>query len=468
MAREKGSMVLPSNIELGTDAPLDARTVVETKADLTVAANFEHPYEGLPVYVAAEKKYYVLTALPVTSAANWKALEGGGGGTPEWDDILNKPDDLVEDADYVHTDNNYTNADKAKLDTVNTTLDVNVTQHTSAYETVDASFTNGSDTVDIYYARNPEEGEIMMGSLSLNVNGDDSFPIATKWDISLLEDGKQDKLTAGQNISIVKDTQTGETTISATGGGGTERRFQITFESTSHDDGVTFFENAALDGATYQDLYDAVKAGENVILELTTEMTATVELRLTLRQGMDKIEDSALGFHSAYNWLAGDICESFQATFNYYETTVTGTQFANAYDLRLYAEQLIGNIEKVPLSEVKSWFPPDPDTEVACYGSQSDKTSGYIKLYADAAMTERMHVNRLSSESYNGKALRLFIDGTEAELENVPTLIAMGPMQFNYYTFSGKWNGENRTFRIGAADEIPSGSGSFFTGIVMN
>lgn len=217
MAREKGSMVLPSNIELGTDAPLDARTVVETKADLTVAANFEHPYEGLPVYVAAEKKYYVLTALPVTSAANWKALEGGGGGTPEWDDILNKPDDLVEDADYVHTDNNYTNADKAKLDTVNTTLDVNVTQHTSAYETVDASFTNGSDTVDIYYARNPEEGEIMMGSLSLNVNGDDSFPIATKWDISLLEDGKQDKLTAGQNISIVKDTQTGETVISATG-----------------------------------------------------------------------------------------------------------------------------------------------------------------------------------------------------------------------------------------------------------
>ena len=33
------------------------------------------------------------------------------------DFIKNKPQDLVQDANYVHTDNNYSNAEKAKFDT---------------------------------------------------------------------------------------------------------------------------------------------------------------------------------------------------------------------------------------------------------------------------------------------------------------------------------------------------------------
>lgn len=42
------------------------------------------------------------------------------------DFIKNKPQNLVQDANYVHTDNNFTNADKSKLDNVQAGADVNV------------------------------------------------------------------------------------------------------------------------------------------------------------------------------------------------------------------------------------------------------------------------------------------------------------------------------------------------------
>jgi len=42
------------------------------------------------------------------------------------DYIKNKPQNLVQDADYVHTDNNFTNADKNKLDNIQSGAEVNV------------------------------------------------------------------------------------------------------------------------------------------------------------------------------------------------------------------------------------------------------------------------------------------------------------------------------------------------------
>ena len=40
---------------------------------------------------------------------------GGGGGSVSWSDVMGKPADLVRDASYQHTDNNYTNLEKQKL-----------------------------------------------------------------------------------------------------------------------------------------------------------------------------------------------------------------------------------------------------------------------------------------------------------------------------------------------------------------
>lgn len=57
-------------------------------------------------------------------------IDVGGGGSTSWDSITGKPTDLVQDAAYVHTDNNFTNADKAKVDNAASTSDLNAKQDT--------------------------------------------------------------------------------------------------------------------------------------------------------------------------------------------------------------------------------------------------------------------------------------------------------------------------------------------------
>jgi len=51
--------------------------------------------------------------------ADWNATSGDA-------EILNKPENLVQDPNYVHTDNNFTNADKSKLDGIEAGAEVNV------------------------------------------------------------------------------------------------------------------------------------------------------------------------------------------------------------------------------------------------------------------------------------------------------------------------------------------------------
>lgn len=50
----------------------------------------------------------------------------------EWSNVLNKPTDLVEDASYVHTDNNYTTTEKNKLAGIASGAEVNVNADWSA------------------------------------------------------------------------------------------------------------------------------------------------------------------------------------------------------------------------------------------------------------------------------------------------------------------------------------------------
>ena len=77
MARQKGTLKLPSNIELEASAPLDARELVNTVADLTASGSFPYPYVGMTVTVKATGDKYVLMGDDPTVSANWK-LSGGG------------------------------------------------------------------------------------------------------------------------------------------------------------------------------------------------------------------------------------------------------------------------------------------------------------------------------------------------------------------------------------------------------
>ena len=87
MARKKPVISFSASLEVEAAAPLDARTVVPTKADLTTASNFPYAYAGLTVYVEEEQKNYTLTADDVTVLANWKEV-GSGSGSGGQDNVI--------------------------------------------------------------------------------------------------------------------------------------------------------------------------------------------------------------------------------------------------------------------------------------------------------------------------------------------------------------------------------------------
>ena len=77
MARQKGANNFAGTLEVLAAAPLDARSIVPTKADLTASANFPYPYVGMEVYVTAENKKYRLTANDPTILSNWEEVGSG-------------------------------------------------------------------------------------------------------------------------------------------------------------------------------------------------------------------------------------------------------------------------------------------------------------------------------------------------------------------------------------------------------
>lgn len=80
MARREGTLKLSSNIEPRAAAPLDARTIVPTLAELTASGTFSYPYVGMIVSVQSEGKAYMLTASDTTVLANWTEIGSGNSG----------------------------------------------------------------------------------------------------------------------------------------------------------------------------------------------------------------------------------------------------------------------------------------------------------------------------------------------------------------------------------------------------
>ena len=78
MARAKGTLKLSSNVEPQVGAPLDARSIVPTEADLYAAGSFDYSYVGMIVSVQATGDVYILKAKPTTVEGNWDKVAGGG------------------------------------------------------------------------------------------------------------------------------------------------------------------------------------------------------------------------------------------------------------------------------------------------------------------------------------------------------------------------------------------------------
>ena len=83
MARTRGSARLAASLEVEAGAPLDARTVVPTRADLLRDDTFPYKYIGMIVSVQSEGKAYILNGTDPTVEANWTPVGSGEGGDIE-------------------------------------------------------------------------------------------------------------------------------------------------------------------------------------------------------------------------------------------------------------------------------------------------------------------------------------------------------------------------------------------------
>ena len=128
-------MTFSGSLEPLVQKPLDGRRKVNLVSDLTAAASFPYIFSGLDVYCEENQKWYTFLGGDQTDINNWRMEGSGGGGSTDWSDITNKPTDLVQDAAYQHTDNNYTTSDKDKLASLENYDDTALTARVTANET---------------------------------------------------------------------------------------------------------------------------------------------------------------------------------------------------------------------------------------------------------------------------------------------------------------------------------------------
>lgn len=86
MSRQIGTLKISSNMEPRMGAPLDARSIVPLKTDLTASGTFEYSYVGMIVAVQEEGKAYILASKPTTVLSNWTAI----GEDPDLSDYYTK------------------------------------------------------------------------------------------------------------------------------------------------------------------------------------------------------------------------------------------------------------------------------------------------------------------------------------------------------------------------------------------
>lgn len=81
MSRQPGLNSFAGTLEVLAGGPLDARTVVTAKSDLTTNGTFTYPYIGMIVSVENEGKAYILKNIDYTNIENWKEIGTGSGGS---------------------------------------------------------------------------------------------------------------------------------------------------------------------------------------------------------------------------------------------------------------------------------------------------------------------------------------------------------------------------------------------------
>ena len=207
--RPAGIAAFAVNFEPGGQAPLDARTLVPTKADLINAATYasKNYYKGMQVIVADTQEIYVLKDVSkITSAdySGWKRVDGGGGGVTQV---------VVEN---VLTSTNTTHALSAAQGKVLNDGKLNKTDVVNNLTTPDASKAlsaaqgkalsdriNGLGNVYKYRGTKPTISEVIAIT---NALVGDVWNVETEFSVG----GK--KYPAGTNVACIKNTSVTEHT----------------------------------------------------------------------------------------------------------------------------------------------------------------------------------------------------------------------------------------------------------------
>lgn len=206
-SRPAGVAQFAVNFEPGGQAPLDARTVVETKADLINAATYaaKNYYQGMLVIVKDTQEVYVLKDIAkITSAdySGWKRVDGGGVTQTVVENVLTSTSTthalsaaqgkVLNDSKLNKTDvvNNLTTPDASKA--------LSAAQGKALSDRI-----NGLGNVYKYKGTKPTISEVI--AITNAVVGD-VYNVEAEFSV----DGK--KYPAGTNVACIKNTSTTEHT----------------------------------------------------------------------------------------------------------------------------------------------------------------------------------------------------------------------------------------------------------------
>jgi len=125
-----------------TETDTESDAFIRNKPEnLVQDANYVHTDENF-TSAQRQKLQNIEAGAEVNVQADWTAVSGDAA-------ILNKPEHLVQDADYVHTDNNYTTEEKMKLAGVEAGAEVNVQADWAETDSTSDAFIKNKPLTDV-------------------------------------------------------------------------------------------------------------------------------------------------------------------------------------------------------------------------------------------------------------------------------------------------------------------------------
>ena len=398
----------------------------------------------------------------------------------DWEDITNKPEDLVEDYDYVHTDNNYTDIEKEKLANIEDGAEVNtVTSVNSLTGDIILSTTNINEGNNLYYTESRVNANANVSSnttarhshtnKSILDNITESFTTALKnaYDgaVSAIS-----SLTASLSNKVDKITGKGLSTNDLTDA------LKSNY-NTAYTNNHTHSNKATLDTYTQTEanLSDAVikrhTHSNKTILDNTTASYTTVEE--TKLSGI--AEGAEVNVNSDWNASSGDAeilnkptaLSSFSNDSNFITaSSVTYENLSNNGDIGTASTQLaqgdhthIGVYEPANLniqSHISSTLNPHSTTASQVGAYTKDEADTLLSGKSDTSHNHAL--NNLSEKSYNSLTDTPTIPDKLSDLSDDTTHRLVTDTEKS--TWNGKqdalgFTAENSSNKISSFQEIP-------------